>query len=65
MDKKINNGEVMYGHKKSLQGVKERGFTKGRINADNYRMFATAAYWSATRGTSWAVRPEDVNDQDL
>jgi hypothetical protein len=65
MDMKTNSGKVMYGHKNTLQGVKDKGFTRGRINADSYRMFATAAYWSATKKISWAVQPGDVGNQEL
>jgi hypothetical protein len=68
MDRKLDSKKVMYGHERALKGVEEKGstgFVRGRTNADSYRMFATAAYWSATRGTTWAVRSGDVGDEDL
>jgi hypothetical protein len=61
MDKKTK----MYGHEYTLRGVKQkgnRGWTIGRANADNYRMFAAAAYWNAT----WSIDPDHLtNDRGL
>lgn len=56
----LKDKRVMYGHELTLRGVKElgnRGFTKSRANADSYRMFATAAYWSRT---VWSVDPDHL-----
>jgi hypothetical protein len=62
----IGNSKVpMYGHKRSLLGVQQKGARSGRINADSYRMFATATYWNSTTGTPWSIDPNNIGTGEL
>ncbi|KAF2727969.1 hypothetical protein EJ04DRAFT_569922 [Polyplosphaeria fusca] len=59
-DQLLRNGAKMYAHEYTLRGVQEAGWHRGRTNADNYRMFATAAYWGSRSKAKWSVDPDKI-----
>lgn len=56
------DGKKLYSHEGTLRSVERYG-TRARMNADNYHMFAVAAYWSNRDGKwRWSMDPDRIDD---